>query len=481
MFNKACPWARFNDLLRYGRKHVRELTLSHATRSRVKRLLCTRPPSLRTLKYRIEDDDISPDELKQLFKASRHSVRELIVLGKDYMCRPPPYNIPSLLESLAQVGFTNLRRFEFEMCNIKQLSGIFRRFPQIEELKLTSLYLDNLDDLLAGDFSQGQPACRLRSFSCGILYVQNWPELSPLHVVGAKDVDGESAEPSGAVEMVRPSSPELQAQLFAMLREASICYRMGGVYYEHIRTPIRLFCALAFSGPMLDLTCLSVTDLYQGEAQLVVANVPNLTRLKLSYSTREGVKSNIEGAVRTVLENLRHLKYFVLFVEYSKHAPDFSPEALIAPSSGTTPGDLLRPNFACQGLKLFKALSYTFESSDALLPFAHLPELETLVISYRRAKLESLQSVLGSDSPSGAPLKTFPRLENLAICRYARPKYDYCIRTYVNLGEYRKFAPLLALFPALRRCTADIYFAETAKALYKEFPDIEFNFERFNR
>ncbi|KAJ1675832.1 hypothetical protein EV182_000487, partial [Spiromyces aspiralis] len=182
----------------------------------------------------------------------------------------------------------------------------------------------------------------------------------------------------------------------------------------------------------------------------------------------------------TVLANLRHLKYLVLLVYPTYFSPTFSPEALVVPSSGTTPGDLLRPNFACQGLKLLKALSYTFDSSDALLPFAHLPELETLMISYRHTKLESLQSVLGSDSPSGAPLKTFPRLENLVISRDVRPEYNSYAKAYENSGEYKKFAPLLALFPALRRCTADIHFAETARALYKEFPNIEFNFSRFN-
>ncbi|KAJ1675800.1 hypothetical protein EV182_000554, partial [Spiromyces aspiralis] len=460
--DEACPWASFDDLLRYGRKHVREITLSHATRSRVERLLRTRPPSLRTLKYRMEDNDMSPDELKQLFEANRHSVCELIVLMTEYYKYEPSFFTPPTVESLAQVGFTNLRRLEFEKCDIKQFSGILGRFPQIEELKLTYLCLDNLDDLLAGDVSQEQPACRLRSFSCGLLQIQNWPE------------------PSGAVEVVRPSSPGLHALLFAMLREASICYRRR-VVHEHIRTSIRLFCALAFSGPMLDLTCLSVPDLYQGEAQLVVANAPNLTRLELSYFIYKGVESSIEGAVQTVLANLRHLKYFVLFAGPSEYTPYFSPEALVAPSSsGTTPGDLLRPNFACQGLKLFKALSYTFDSSDALLPFAHLPELETLVISYRHTKLESLQSVLRSDSLSGAPLKTFPRLENLVISRDVKSGYYCLLRAYIDPGEYKKFAPLLALFPALRRCTADIYFAKTDSALHKEFPNIEFNFSRFN-
>ncbi|KAJ1676770.1 hypothetical protein EV182_007534, partial [Spiromyces aspiralis] len=143
---------------------------------------------------------------------------------------------------------------------------------------------------------------------------------------------------------------------------------------------------------------------------------------------------------------------------------------------GTTPGDLLRPNFACQGLKLFKALHYTFESSDALLPFAHLPELETLMISYCHTKLESLQSVLRSDSPSGTPLKTFPRLENLVISRKSQPEYNSYAKAYEDSGEYERLAPLLALFPALRRCTVDIHFAETARALYKEFPNVEFNF-----
>ncbi|KAJ1674746.1 hypothetical protein EV182_002649, partial [Spiromyces aspiralis] len=308
-----------------------------------------------------------------------------------------------------------------------------------------------------------------------MLPVQRWPEPSPLHVVSAEDVDGESAEPSDAVGVARPSSPGLLTQSLVTLREANFNHCISSLDKYEMKS-IRLFYALAFSGPILDLTCLSVTDLYQGEAQLVVANAPNLIRLELSYSTSEDVKSSIQGAVRTVLANLRHLKYFVLSVKYSKHAPGFSPEALVAPSSGTTPGDLLRPNFACQGLKLFKALSYTFESSDALLPFAHLPELETLVISYCHTKLESLQSVLGSDSPSGAPLKTFPRLENLMIYRYTRPEYDYYAMAYENPREYKDFAPIVALFPALRRCTADIYFAETDSALHKEFPNVNFNF-----
>ncbi|KAJ1675749.1 hypothetical protein EV182_000657 [Spiromyces aspiralis] len=406
------PWASFDDLLQYGRKHVREITLSHATRPRVERLLRTRPPSLRTLKYCMEDNDMSPDELKRLFEANRHSVCELIVLVTEYYKYEPSLFTPPTVESLAQVEFTNLRRLEFEKCDIKQFSGILGRFPQIEELKLTYLCLDNLDDLLAGDVSQGQSACQLRSFSCGILQIQNWPE------------------PSGAIEVVRPSSPGLQAQLFAMLREASICYRMADVF-EHKSISIRLFCALAFSGPMLDLTCLSVINLYQGEAQLVVANAPNLTRLELNYSISKGMESSIEGAVQTVLANLRHLKYLVLLVYPTYFSPTFSPEALVVPPSGTTPGNLLRPNFACQGLKLFKALSYTFDSSDALLPFAHLPELETLVISYRHTELESLQSVLRSDSLSGAPLKTFPRLENLVIRRDTRPEYCRLLRAGV--------------------------------------------------
>ncbi|KAJ1677264.1 hypothetical protein EV182_006528, partial [Spiromyces aspiralis] len=307
--DEACPWASFDDLLQYGRKHVYEITLSHATRSLTVPLLRARLPSLRTLTYDMEDNNMGPDELNQLFEASRHSVRELIVLG-IYTKLPSPYTPPAV-ESLAQVGFTNLRRLELGKCNIKQLSGIFRRFPQIEELRLTHLCLDNLDDLLAGDVSQGQPACRLRSFICGMLHVKNRPESSSPHVVGAEDVDGKSAEPSGAVGVARPSSPELQALLFAMLRKANICYRIGDLY-EHTSMSIRLLYTLAFSGPMLDLTCLSVTDLYQGEAQLVVANVPNLTRLELSYSTSEDMKSSIQGGVRTVLANLRHLKCLVL-------------------------------------------------------------------------------------------------------------------------------------------------------------------------
>ncbi|KAJ1676679.1 hypothetical protein EV182_007698, partial [Spiromyces aspiralis] len=243
--DEACPWASFDDLLRYGRKYVRELTLSHATRPRVERLLHARLPSLRTLTYNMEDNDMGPDDLKRLFEASRHSICELIVSGWTYRSSYFHYT-PPVLESFAQVGFTNLRRLGLGKCDIMQLSGIFRRFPQIEELKLTHLHLYNLDDLLAGDVSQEQPACRLKSFSCDMLQVLYRPE------------------PSDAVEVVRPSSPELQAQLFAMLREASICYRMKKVY-EHTSMSIRLFCGVAFSGPMLDLTCLSVINLYQGE------------------------------------------------------------------------------------------------------------------------------------------------------------------------------------------------------------------------
>ncbi|KAJ1676651.1 hypothetical protein EV182_007754, partial [Spiromyces aspiralis] len=225
--DEACPWASFDDLLQYGRKHIRELTLSRATRSRVERLLRTRPPSLRTFTYCIDDKNMSPDELKRLLEIVRHSVCELRVLVTEYYKYRPSLYTPPTVESLAQVGFTNLRRLEFEKCNIKQFSGIFRHFPQIEELKLTPLYLYSLDDLLTGDVNQGQPACRLRSFICGMLHVQNWPESSPPPVVDEEDVDGESAEPSGDVEVVRPFNPELQAQLFAMLREVSICYRMG--------------------------------------------------------------------------------------------------------------------------------------------------------------------------------------------------------------------------------------------------------------
>ncbi|KAJ1674745.1 hypothetical protein EV182_002648 [Spiromyces aspiralis] len=139
--NKACPWASFDDLLRYGRKHVRKLTLSRATRSRVERFLSARLPSLRTLIYNMKDNDMSPDELKRLFETSRHSVYELRVLVTEYYKYRPSLYTPSTVESLAQVEFTNLRRLEFENCNIKQLSGILGRFPQIEKLKLTHLYL----------------------------------------------------------------------------------------------------------------------------------------------------------------------------------------------------------------------------------------------------------------------------------------------------------------------------------------------------
>ncbi|KAJ1674173.1 hypothetical protein EV182_003813, partial [Spiromyces aspiralis] len=175
-----------------------------------------------------------------------------------------------------------------------------------------------------------------------------------------------------------------------------------------------------------------------------------------------------EGAVQTVLANLRHLKYFVLYVEYSEYTLDFSPEALVAPSSDTTPGDLLRPNFACQGLKLLKALSYTFESSDALLPFAHLLELEALANSYRRTKLESLQSVMGLDSPSGAPLKTFSRLENLVISRILQYRH-------VNPEQkYEEFVAPLVLFPALLCGTISTMFASTIRMLSEHLSKFDF-------
>ncbi|KAJ1679844.1 hypothetical protein EV182_001217 [Spiromyces aspiralis] len=447
---EAPSWANHNEVLRYGRNHIRKITLYRLLR-------CP-----------------GPNKFMQLIETNRWFVRELKV---ELIPRDPSLPYPSLtLEPLALTGFVNLRRLEFELCYLNQLSDIFRHFPQVEEFRSSSLFLDNLDDLLAdgvcsyGQDDQERPACQLKSFKCGRMDIQNWP-ISSSYLI---DTRNDPAAASSVFEAVRRISYGFQAKPLVTLREASFGDNFWSCWRAYESIPTYLFYALTFSKPLLSLTCLSVVNLYQDEVQLVVTNAPNLVRLELCYSIMDSAVNSVEAAVQTVLVNLRHLKYHLLSKDPGSSAPNLNPRSLAVLPSGAAPGGLLRPTFACQGLKLFKAPSYEFESSDILLSFAHLSELETLVVNYKHIEPGSLRSVLGSnDSSPGVPFKAFPRLESFRMGRVSQRKYD------IPEQECEELAALLALFPALRRCTIYTAFDSTAKMLPKHFRKVKFNIRAF--